>query len=85
MHASRRTNFKKVCIARAAVNESVYVIISLVPGARKIGGSTWYTLFAHAQSLHGNLCTTSYTKYSLTKQSISVYLLISDTAELCSP
>ena len=54
------------------------------PGARKIGGSAWYTLFAHAQSLHGNLHTTRYTKHALTKRSISVYLLISHTAELCS-
>ena len=53
-------------------------------GARKIGGSAWYTLFMHEQSLHGNLHITCYTKHTLTKQSISVYLLISHTAVMLS-
>ena len=37
----------------------------------------WYTLFTHAQSLLANLHTIRYTNHALTKQSISVYLLIS--------
>ena len=44
---------------------------NLVPGAQKIGGSAWYTLFAHAQSLLGNLHTIRYTNHALTKQSVS--------------
>ena len=36
------------------------------------------------ESLLGNLYTIRYTKHALTTQSISVYLLISHTAELCS-
>ena len=58
--------------------------IALFPGTRIIGGCAWYTLFVHAWSLLGNLHTICYTKHTLTKQSISVYLLITHTAELCS-
>ena len=58
--------------------------IASLPSARKIEGSAWYTLFAHARSLLGNLHTIRYTNYALTKQSASVYLLLSHTAELCS-
>ena len=39
------------------------------PGTRKIGGSAWYTLFAHASSLFGNLHTVHYTNHGLAKQS----------------
>ena len=39
---------------------------------------------AHVRSLLGNLHTICYTKHALTTQSISVYLLINHTAELCS-
>ena len=67
--------------------QRMYCIVANIasfPGARKIGGSTWYTLFTHARSLLGNLHTICYTNHALTKQSISVYLLISHTAEICS-
>ena len=36
----------------------VQSLVASFPGARKIGGSAWYTLFAHAQSLLGNPHTT---------------------------
>ena len=35
-------------------------------GTRKMGGSAWYTLLAHAQSLLGNLHTIRYTNHALT-------------------
>ena len=68
-------------MSNSALSLSVF---SLIPRHLKIEGSTWYTLFAHAQSLLGNLHTIFYTKHALKKkkQSISVYLLISYTAEL---
>ena len=58
--------------------------IASFPGSQRIGGSAWYTLFAHARSVLGNLHTICYTNHALTKQSILVHLLISHTAELCS-
>ena len=61
-----------------------YPVVASFPGTRKIGGSAWYTLFAHARSLLGNLHTIRYTNHALTKQSISVYLLISHSDELRS-
>ena len=63
---------------------SDHFTLASFPGARKIGESAWYTLFVHVRSLFGNLHTIHYTNHALTKQSISVYLLISHTAELCS-
>ena len=61
----------------------VLVDVSFVPRHLKIEGSAWYTLFANVRSLLGNLHTIRYTNHALTKQSISVYLLISHSYALC--
>ena len=66
------------------LGEKAMLPLASLPGVRKIGGSAWYTPFAHARSLLGNLHTVRYTNHALTKQSILVYLLTSHTAELCS-
>ena len=49
-----------------------------------LGHTDAIALFPGARSLLGNLHTIRYTKHALITQSISVYLLISHTAELCS-
>ena len=59
------------------VLESIMIISKAsFQGARKIGGSAWYTLFAHVQSLLGNLHTIRYTNHALTVTNKAVYLTL---------